>query len=604
MGLGLLARRGSRPTSPSLVEAELGLLASRPSAPRCARARRASAAAAARAQRQRLAPTARAARSSPAKMRSTPLVVQARVGADQRAVEGAAAHAPRRSSSSSTVTASRSAPGISEQASLESACGSIGSTAPGHVHARRAPAPRLAVERAALAHVGADVGDVHPDPARAVRRAPRPRSRRRSRGRSAGSIVKVGSARRSRRSPARARGRPRRLRAPRARRPSAKPRRRPRSSISASITSRATSGRPMHAHDARPRAPRPRAWTSTRSPASRPPPPAAGGPPTTLRAEPPRRPGVRAGVLARGEQPLGGEEAPAPLEHRHVRRRSARGGPRAAVARPAAGAGRSPDFGGERVQRHLQPVGRCRRRSGRALRGSRPAPCLTPPPPRLRPFGREVLADGDVERAAVGELLLLLEDALAEGVACRRRSRGGGPAGRRSRSPPPRRCSASTSTTTGIAVGIAPPVAISVWRRLGAPARGDDHAAGDEDARDQLRLLDQPAAVAAQVEHDPAGAFVQHLFDRFARLPRGRPGVNGASATTPELLAVDGVASRDATTGSETIARVILTCARRARAGVGAGGPLRSRAPRRCPGRPLISGHRLSRGEPRAAGAR
>ena len=56
---------------------------------------------------------------------------QARVGADQRAVEGdrCERRAPRRSIS--TVTARRSSPGTSEQAPLESASGSIGSTAPG-----------------------------------------------------------------------------------------------------------------------------------------------------------------------------------------------------------------------------------------------------------------------------------------------------------------------------------------------------------------------------------------------------------------------------------------------------------------------------------------
>ena len=59
------------------------------------------------------------------------VVVQALVGADQRAVERARARRPRRRSSISTVTARRSTPGTSEQASLDSASGSIGSTAPG-----------------------------------------------------------------------------------------------------------------------------------------------------------------------------------------------------------------------------------------------------------------------------------------------------------------------------------------------------------------------------------------------------------------------------------------------------------------------------------------
>ncbi len=121
------------------------------------------------------------------------------------------------------MTAARSTPGISEQASLESACGSIGSTAPGAytLVARRA---RLAVERRALGHVRGDVGDVHPHADRtgsavagatAVARSPRSpladavalgvdgsAEIASSKSRAlAGSIVNVGSARRSRRSP-------------------------------------------------------------------------------------------------------------------------------------------------------------------------------------------------------------------------------------------------------------------------------------------------------------------------------------------------------------------------------------------------------------------
>ncbi len=70
-----------------------------------------------------------------------------------------ATSAPR--STSSTVTARRSAPGTSEQASVESACGSIGSTAPGTytlVARRRASRSKQRVG----GHVGRDVGDMHP----------------------------------------------------------------------------------------------------------------------------------------------------------------------------------------------------------------------------------------------------------------------------------------------------------------------------------------------------------------------------------------------------------------------------------------------------------
>ena len=128
--------------------------------------------------------------------------------------------------------------------------------------------------------------------------------------------------------------------------------------------------------------------------------------------------------------------------------RAARAPPRACPAArralawsrsPRAGARRSPDLGSERFQRHLQPVGPVDAALDEHF-GLDPGPLLDPAAAEVAPVGREVLADRDVERAAVGERLLLLEDALAEGVACRRRSRGGGPAARRSRSPRPRRC--------------------------------------------------------------------------------------------------------------------------------------------------------------------
>src|SRR5690606_4121790 len=53
------------------------------------------------------------------------------------------------------------------------------------------------------------------------------------------------------------------------------------------------------------------------------------------------------------------------------------------------------------------------------------------------------------------------------------------------------------------------------------PLLGDGGAAWEEDPGDVDRLVDDPAAVAAQVEDDPARAPVEELRDRDCRLLRG-----------------------------------------------------------------------------------
>ena len=139
-----------------------------------------------------------------------------------------------------------------------------------------------------------------------------------------GSIVNVGSERRSRR-PAATRtdvvgpgARP--PRAPRARPPDRTERRSPRSTISASITSRATSGRPIRrAIVARPAA------ASVAARARRAPRQVADGHATISADHQPR---------ARLEERLGDEELAAPLDHGHAR---STGRARAAAGRAAAG---------------------------------------------------------------------------------------------------------------------------------------------------------------------------------------------------------------------------------------------------------------------------
>jgi hypothetical protein len=75
-------------------------------------------------------------------------------------------------------------------------------------------------------------------------------------------------------------------------------------------------------------------------------------------------------------------------------------------------------------------------------------------------------------------------------------------------------------------------------RALGAAVGGDDHAVRDEDARDQDCLRQQPAAVAAQVEHQPLGPLRVEPLDLLAELAV-RAGKESDETHVPELLAAD-----------------------------------------------------------------
>ena len=236
---------------------------------------------------------------------------------------------------------------------------------------------------------------------------------------------------------------------------------------------------------------------------------------------------------------------------------------------------------------------RCRRRGGRALRGHARA-LLDAAAAEVASVGGEVLADGDVEGATVGERLLLLEDALAEGVGAddgravvvlKRggddlRGRGG---------------VGVDEHDEGDRGGDRVAGGGKRGRRLRAPAGRDDRALGNEDARDQPRLLDEAAAVGAQVEHDPARAGAQLALDGFAHFAVGAR-AERRERDHAELDAVDG-ARREATTGSEIVARVIFSvrvCM----------WPARCSAIRRVtsvPGRPLISAVAASAERPASA---
>ena len=289
-----------------------------------------------------------------------------------------------------------------------------------------------------------------------------------------GSMVKVGSAVRSRRgtSGGRASWAARST-------PGGNERRRPRSSMSASMTSRATSGRP-----------------STRAILKR--------PPFGLGCSSARRPGrasrERSTVDAPAalEERLADEEATALLEQDDPRRGVGQDGhlaPATAIARS------SPSS--------VRVLGSSLARTS----GMIPLPLRDALAAEVAALGREVLPGGDVQRAAVGELEDLLEDALAEGlgahdlraVAVLQRAgddlRGRG----------------------GAAVDEHGDGRLGHHRIAGGaqrllldrpPARGDDRPVLQEGRGDELRLGDQAAAVVAQVEHEDLGAALLELAQR------------------------------------------------------------------------------------------
>ena len=292
----------------------------------------------------------------------------------------------------------------------------------------------------------------------------------------AGSIVNVGRSRRSRRAGA---SPPAASRASCAARstPGGNAARRPRSSISASITSRATSGRPrIRAIRARPARRRGSAQAA----------PAARG---RRRASARPSPAGRAGRTAR---------RPGSARASRAARRAASSARRARRARRLTGAARAPSTASARS--------RASSRGGRGVvarperRAPGPLPGATPRPPRLRPSGMKywpaVMSSAPPldssmtcwktplpnvrvpdEHRALAVLQGAGDDLRRRGRVAvdehdeRRRRGDHGVAGRAQR-----------------ALGHA------------APARRHDRPVAQERAGDELRLADQAAAVAAQVE--------------------------------------------------------------------------------------------------------
>ena len=186
----------------------------------------------------------------------------------------------------------------------------------------------------------------------------------------------------------------------------------------------------------------------------------------------------------------------------------------------------------------------------------------------VAPVGREVLADGDVERAAVGERLLLLEDALAERVGADDRRavmvlQGGGDDLRRRG-------------------GVRSPRARPPGSTAGSRRRWRSASAWAGCARACVTMV--PLGMKMLAISCASSTRPPPLSRRSSTIPRApscsacstasrtspcAPGLNVASATTPSFTPCT-VSVAEATTGSEIVARVIFTVRTCRRCGAGA----------------------------------
>ena len=156
--------------------------------------------------------------------------------------------------------------------------------------------------------------------------------------------------------------------------------------------------------------------------------------------------------------------------------------------------------------------------SSRALiSGSIPAPFLTPAAAEVAALGREVLADRDVERAAVGEPAHLLEDALAERAraddlgALAVLQRAGDDLRRRRGSP-------LTSTTTGTSASIGLPVASNTRRGRVRPLVETIVPSPTKMLETSTASLSSPPPLSRRSSTTPSAPLLEQLVDRLAHL--------------------------------------------------------------------------------------
>ena len=182
-----------------------------------------------------------------------------------------------------------------------------------------------------------------------------------------------------------------------------------------------------------------------------------------------------------------------------------------------------------------------------------------PLPARLVAVGGEVLADRQLQRAAVGEVDLLLEDALAEGAGAD--DLGAGVVGQRRGEDLRGGGGVAVDQDDDRALGQVVAHGAVLGVPLGAGVgRDDDFVLGQEDARREHRLLEQAAAVGAQVEDEPLGAFALDLLDGFAQVGVGAV-AEGREPDVAELAAAylahfaDGDRHRDLGPGDRQLPR-------------------------------------------------